>query len=122
MLKGKSEKNLLNVHPDLIKLAEGVAKLWDIVVIEGFRSMDRQNELYEQGYSKLKYPKSKHNSLPSRAIDICPYPINWENIKEFKELGEDIKKVAIILDIDVQWGGDWKSFKDYPHWQLSNKE
>ena len=94
----------------------------DFTVLEGFRDADRQNYLYDNGKSLARFPQSKHNHYPSRACDIAPVPIDWENIDRFIQLSEHIKSIAMKLNIDIVWGGDWKNFRDYPHYELKPKE
>ena len=69
-----------------------------------------------------KIKKSNHNYSPSRAVDIVPYPIDWNDLGRFKELSEVVKKAMQTVGITIAWGGDWKSFKDYPHYELIVKK
>lgn len=75
---------------------------------------------YKDGYKK----RSRHNYKPSLAVDVAPYPIDWKNINEFFYLAGHImavaKKLYAIGGIDnkLEWGGRWRRFKDYPHFQL----
>lgn len=107
-------------HPDLIRLMTAAlnSSPMDFSVICGYRSEKEQNKAYKEGKSQVQYPHGKHNKIPSMAVDIAPYPINWDDIEAFKQLGEHIKKIAKDLDISVWWGADWKTFKDYPHYEL----
>jgi peptidoglycan L-alanyl-D-glutamate endopeptidase CwlK len=91
---------------------------FDFTVLEGHRGEAAQNLAVAQKRSQTPWPKSKHNSMPSKAIDIAPYPIDWKNIERFKELGALMKKIAAEKGIALRWGGDFKSFKDYPHFEL----
>ena len=95
-----------------------VIKEFDCTILCGHRGEAEQNAAYASGNSKLKYPKSKHNSLPSMAVDVAPYPIDWLDLKRFKELSEVVKKKAAELNIGIVWGGDWKKFPDAPHYEL----
>ena len=92
----------------------------DCIVLEGQRTIERQRELVAQGVSKTM--NSKHLSSPSRAVDVAPYPIDWKDIKRFVILGEIVKTIAEKMEIEIEWGGDWNSFKDYPHYQLADEE
>lgn len=100
----------------------------DFSVICGHRTEEEQNEAYRKGYSKLKYPRSKHNKIPSMAVDVVPYPLDWSDIASFKELAEHIKSVWSTMeyekatgDWELVHGGDWK-MRDYPHWELRKKK
>lgn len=93
----------------------------DFTIVSGHRGKEEQNKAYRNGYSKLKFPQSKHNSRPSKAVDICPYvngKLDWKSITNFKNLGNHILTIAKENDISVTWGGNWKKFKDYPHYEL----
>jgi peptidoglycan L-alanyl-D-glutamate endopeptidase CwlK len=90
----------------------------DFSVICGFRNEQDQNEAFDNGYSKLKWPKSKHNFFPSCAVDIAPYPIRWTDTVRFVELSKVIKRIAGELLVDIIWGGDWVKFIDMPHYEL----
>jgi peptidoglycan L-alanyl-D-glutamate endopeptidase CwlK len=115
----RSTKNLKTCHPDLQKLFNEVIKHKDCAVIEGFRNEERQDELYHAGRSKKWWPESEHNSKPSLAVDVIPYPIDWENEKRFIEFCGFVKGVASQMNINIISGGlDWKTFIDYPHFQL----
>lgn len=109
---------LRTCHPDLQRLMYAVIEDYDFSVLCGHRTEKEQNKAYKEGKSKLRYPASHHNKLPSLAVDIAPYPIDWDNIERFKALAAIVKDKAEELDIEIEWGGDWRTFKDYPHWQL----
>lgn len=115
-LSQSSQEKLLTCHPNLQKIMNIVINHFDYTVIEGHRSNERQQELYAQGKSFVKV--SKHNSEPSMAIDIAPYPIDWNDTNRFKELAKLVKCTAEALNIPIIHGGDWNSFKDYPHFEL----
>ena len=114
----RSLNNLKEADEQLQRLFKEVIKEIDCVVICGHRGKASQNKAYYSGHSKLKFPQSKHNKMPSMAVDVCPYPINWNDITSFKILGRVVKRKAKELGISISWGGDWRSFKDYPHYQL----
>ena len=96
----------------------------DLTVLCGKRGEAEQNAAYAAGHSKLKYPKSKHNKSPSQAVDVAPYPVDWKNIDAFR-------KLAVLVLItwggftaeekegwEISCGANWKTFKDYPHFEL----
>ena len=114
----RSLQNLSGVHPDLVAVVKRAIELTeqDFTVIEGIRNIDRQRKLYRTGKSKTL--NSRH--LTGHAVDIAPWPISWE-WEEFYPIEEAMKQAASELDVDLEWGGDWKSFKDGPHWQLARK-
>jgi peptidoglycan L-alanyl-D-glutamate endopeptidase CwlK len=122
----KSRAKLDSCHRDLQLICERVIQYYDFSVLEGYRSGDRQNELFRQGKSKLKSGQSKHNQDPSRAVDIAPYEIDWDNAKRFYLLAGMMFQAANDLGIKIRWGGDWdgdwdhgdQSFMDLPHFEL----
>lgn len=118
----KSLKKLYKCHPLLVELMLYAIRhsIIDFTIICGTRSNEAQQKAYEEGKSLLKSGKSKHNMIPSEAVDIAPYPIEWNNIDNFEKLGKCIKVCAKLLNISIKWGGDW-SFKDYGHFELKRE-
>ena len=114
----KSTERLTQAHPDLQHLFSEIIKTIDCSVLCGYRGKEEQEAAYRDGNSKLHFPDSKHNHLPSLAVDVAPYPINWQNIERFKSFGEFVKKTAEELGIKIRWGGDFKTWKDYPHYEI----
>lgn len=130
----KSKRLLETCHPDIQKVMNEAITHCDFTVLFGTRSVDEQMELYKKGRKFVngkwvkvgatvtnldgKTKKSNHNYSPSRAIDIAPYPIDWNNIQRFKDLAEVVKAAMVTVGVHLQWGGDWKSFKDYPHYEV----
>lgn len=115
----RSLKRLQGVHPDLVKVIKRAIELTpiDFTVLEGKRSVARQRRLVRSGASKTM--NSRH--LTGHAVDIAPlHPngkISWHWPHYFL-LEPAVKQAARELGITVEWGGDWRSFKDGPHWQL----
>ena len=125
-LSARSVKNLKTCHPDLARLFTEVVKNFDCSVLCGYRGPEEQNEAFQTGRSKKIFPKSLHNKLPSIAVDVVPYPINWENLERFYFFGGFVKGISTILGIKIKWGGDWdcdtltddQFFLDLPHFEL----
>ena len=117
-LGNKSLQKLKGVHPDLVAVVKRAIEITeqDFLVLEGLRSYERQRELVNKGKSKTM--NSRH--LTGHAVDIAPYPLSWD-WEYFYPIADAMKDAAQELGIDLEWGGDWKSFKDGPHWQLSWK-
>lgn len=113
-----SQARLNECHADLQIVMNEAIKKYDFSVICGHRGRVEQDQAYNIGNSKLKYPYSKHNKFPSLAVDVCPYPIDWKDIDRFIDLSKVIKSVAERHKIKILWGGDWEKFRDYPHWEL----
>jgi peptidoglycan LD-endopeptidase CwlK len=124
----KSRDRLKGVDSKLVNVLNEVVKNFDITVIEGLRSQERQNELVKQGKSKTKF--GKH--VQGRAVDIAPYPIDWNARDDFHYLGGWVLAVAAKMGVKVRWGGDWNasslfkgqrttkdnSFDDLVHFEL----
>jgi len=101
----RSRDRLKGVDPRLVLVLEKVVKYFDITVIEGLRSQERQNELVKQGKSKTKF--GKH--VQGKAVDIAPYPIDWNARDDFHYLGGFVLGIAASMGVDLRWGGDWSS-------------
>ncbi len=99
----RSKERLKGVDSRLIDVLNEVVKYFDITVIEGLRSQERQNKLVVEGKSKTKF--GKH--VQGKAVDIAPYPIDWNARDDFHYLGGFVLGVASRMGIDVRWGGDW---------------
>tara|TARA_R100001594_G_scaffold20962_1_gene40512 strand:+ start:247 stop:645 length:399 start_codon:yes stop_codon:yes gene_type:complete len=99
----RSRERLKGVDSRLVNVLNEVVKYFDITIIEGLRSQERQNELVAQGKSKTKF--GKH--VQGKAVDIAPYPIDWDSRDDFHYLGGFVLGVASKMGIDIRWGGDW---------------
>jgi len=125
----KSQQKISTCHPDIQEILDEAINLVDFSVLCGHRGEEEQNNHFQQGRSKLKYPQSKHNKFPSRAVDIAPYPIDWKDLDRFSHLAGIIKGIAHMKGIKVTWGGDWDNdgelkdnkFNDLPHFQIEDK-
>jgi len=114
----RSLLNLRGVHPDLVRVVKHAIGISDIdfTVIEGLRSPARQKELFAKGATKTM--RSRH--IHGFAVDIAPYVgggIRWD-WPLFDHIETAMKKAAKLENVPITWGGDWKSFKDGPHWEL----
>jgi len=101
----KSKERLKGVDAKLVNVANELIKLMDVTVIEGLRSQERQNELVAQGKSKTKF--GKH--VDGKALDLAPYPIDWEDRERFHYMGGLVRGIGHSLGVSVRWGGDWDS-------------
>ena len=119
-LGSRSKSRLETCHPDLIKIMEEAINILDFTVLCGERDEDAQTEAFDSGRSKVQFPNSKHNSSPSRAVDIAPYPVDWNDLQRFHHLAGIIKGIAHEKGIKIKWGGDFNSFFDGPHFELLN--
>ena len=101
----RSRKRLEGVDAKLVNVLNELIKIMDVTVIEGLRSAERQKELLAKGATKVKY--SKH--MEGKAVDIAPYPKDWEDRERFHYMGGMVRGIAKALNLKVRWGGDWDS-------------
>jgi len=104
----KSKERLKGVDARLVNVLNELIKIMDVTIIEGLRSEERQKELLAKGATKVKY--SKH--MEGKAVDLAPYPIDWENRDGFHYMGGMIRGIGKQLGINIRWGGDWDSDGD----------
>lgn len=118
----RSERNIQGVHPDLVKLVRSALILSevDFCVIEGVRTIERQRQLKWEGHTQTL--NSRH--LTGHAVDLAPIiekVIPWDRWEFFEMVAAVMKESAMKADIPIIWGGDWKSFKDGVHFELSRE-
>ena len=125
----KSMSKLETCHEDLQQVFYQVIKHFDCSVLEGHRGEELQNKYFNEGKSKVKFPKGKHNANPSNAVDVVPWPVDWDDTDRMYYFAGFVKGIAAMLDIPIRWGGDWNDntevkdtgFKDLPHFELKKK-
>jgi peptidoglycan L-alanyl-D-glutamate endopeptidase CwlK len=102
-------------------------KVYDCSIIQGIRTVEQQERLFNEGSSKTM--KSKHLMQKdgfSHAVDVAPYPIDWNDTKRFYHFAGAVQERARQLGLDIRWGGDWDSdqdlndqtFNDLVHWEI----
>ena len=121
ILGKRSRGNLAGVHEDLIVIVSYAIQRSqiDFTVTEGLRSEERQKELVEAGASQTM--NSRH--LTGHAVDLAALVagrVSWD-WPLYDQLAVAMKDAAHNLDLKIEWGGDWKSFRDGPHFQLSRE-
>ena len=112
-----STQRLSTCDERLQDICHEAIKIYDFSVLCGHRDEIEQGKFYRGGKSKLQYPASKHNSTPSLAVDIAPWPINWDDLGRFKLLAGIIFGIAHCKCIKLRWGGDWNM-----DWNLKNEK
>lgn len=120
----RSLNNLKGVHSDLVKVVRRALEIseLDFTVIEGVRTKERQAQLFKQGATKTM--NSRH--LTGHAVDIVPYPLDWNDLEKFGKLAKAMFQASKELKIPIRWGGDWnrngrsddEKFYDGPHFEL----
>ena len=114
----RSQDKLLGVHPDLIAVMDRAIELTEIdfAITEGVRTEERQKALVASGASTTM--KSRH--LTGHAVDVAAFvgkELRWD-WPLYGKIAEVVKAAAKEVGVPVEWGGDWKSFPDGPHFQL----
>jgi len=123
------------VHPELQALIDELIKFVDFSVREGYRDAAAQQVAFDTGLSKARPGQSKHNSIPSRAVHLIPFPAPdpakaLTERFEYTYFAGAVKLMAKVIGIDICWGGDWNSdwrvgdnrFNDLAHYELVNQE
>ena len=101
----RSKQRLKGVDVKLVNVLNELIKIMDVTIIEGLRTQERQDELVAKGASKTKY--SKH--IQGKAVDLAPYPIDWEDRERFHYMGGMVRGIGQQLNVNIRWGGDWDS-------------
>lgn len=146
-----SNERLSTAHKDLQTLFNEVIKYFDCTVIYGHRTPEEQFELFKKGRELVNGEwvitdkrlvvthldgynrRSKHNECPALAVDVIPYPINWEDKSRMDYFGGFVLGIATMLrkegkiKSDIRWGHDWDGdtevsdtkFVDRPHFQIN---
>jgi len=121
----ESLDRLSSVHDDLVRIAFALIEEMDVSIICGHRNEISQNSAFINGKSKLQWPRSKHNRMPSEAVDIAPYcakirGIDWDDIPAFMLMCDKIERIAKELGVKIKLGRDF-DWVDLPHIELSPK-
>ena len=114
----RSKEQLATCHIDLQVLFNTVIEEIDCSVVCGHRNEEDQEKAFDSGNSKAHYPDGKHNSNPSTAVDVYPYPIDFnDNERYFWFAGWVLAKAKILRNVGeitnkVRWGGNWDGLKN----------
>ena len=122
VLSRKSLDRLAGVHPDLVRVVKRAIEITtvDFAVLEGVRSKSRQEQLVKAGASQTM--NSRH--ITGHAVDLGAYvsgSVRWD-WPLYHKIADAVKQAAAELGVPIEWGGDWRTFKDGPHFQLPHKE
>ena len=115
----KSLDNLSTCDLRLQRIFNEVIKHRDCTILEGHRGREAQEKAFAEGRSKARFGESKHNTEPSQAVDVLPYPIDWADKERIIEFAGFVLGVASQMRIGLKWGGHFKSFFDGPHFELT---
>jgi len=131
----RSKNNLIGIHPDLVAVMNKAItnSPFDFTIVEGVRTVERQQELYAKGRKTAGAivtncdgvrAKSSHQVKDDGygyAVDLYAYydgSVQTNDVVKLKAIAAHIKHVSKKLGIKIEWGGDWKTIKDYPHFEL----
>lgn len=134
MIHPKSIGRLDDVHPDLVRVVLRAAEFYhnDYIVTEGVRTLEKQEKLYEMKATltmRSRHLKESNACNMACAVDLAAWmdldsdgdidngEIRWD-WPLYKELADAVKEAARVEGVPIEWGGDWKTFKDGPHFQL----
>lgn len=131
-LDKRSISRLQGVHPDLVKIVNRAAEITvqKFIITEGLRTIERQQKLVAAGASQTL--RSRH--LTGHAVDVAAFIdmdesgdyTSGDNIRWdwplYRTISIAMKDAAREFNLPIEWGGDWKTFKDGPHFQLPWKE
>lgn len=132
-----SWRKLKTCTPNIQAVMIELIKYFNVSIDCGERNEETQDEAFMAGKSTVRYPDSMHNPdnplnadvKGVRAVDVLPYPIDWEDIERFVYMGGMIMLIAKKLGIMLRWGADWnrdermrddklrKALRDYPHFE-----
>jgi len=116
---GQCDQRLRDVFDEVIKH-------FDCTIVTGHRGKADQQAAFDADKSKVRWPDSRHNSIPSQAVDAAPYPIGWKDRERATYLAGVVMGIAATKGIGLRWGGDWdrdtevadNKFDDLWHFEL----
>jgi peptidoglycan L-alanyl-D-glutamate endopeptidase CwlK len=123
-LSAASRARLAGVHPDLVRVVERAIRLTkvDFMVLCGCRSVDEQRECVARGVSRTMNSRHIPSGDPpvSHAVDLVALPggkVSWDWM-HYPLIAAAMKEAAFELRVPLTWGGEWKSLRDGPHFEL----
>jgi len=122
----KSLAKLATSDPRLQRVFHEVVRNFDCTILEGHRNKECQNQMVAEGKSQVRWPDGKHNTVPSMAVDVCPYPIVWDDRERQTLFAGFVLATAKAMGVNLRWGGDWdrdtevrdNSFDDLVHFEV----
>ncbi len=117
----RSQLRLKGVHPDLVRVVEHAIDISavDFTVLEGLRTPERQKLLRDSGASQTL--NSRH--ITGHAVDLGALvdgEVRWD-WPLYHQIAKAMKQAAKDLNVAIVWGGDWRTFKDGPHFELDRR-
>jgi len=124
-----SERRLITCHSDLHRVFNRVLGSVDCTIICGHRGRGDQEAAFSAvpRLSWARWGQSPHNFLPSLAVDVMPWPIDWMDRQRICLFAGFVLGTAREMGVDLKWGGDWnrnfnvndERFLDFPHFELA---
>lgn len=122
-----SAERLATCDPRLQLVLNEVIQHFDCSVIFGHRTKPEQDQAVAEGRSKTPWPTSKHNAVPSLAVDVVPHPIEWSDRERHHYFAGWVMAIAASKGIKLRWGGDWNGdtqvrdnvFDDLVHFEIA---
>ena len=97
-----------------------VIKHVDCSILEGHRSKERQNKLYDEKRTKVKYPDGRHNSNPSKAVDVTPYPVDYKDRERQTLFAGFVIGIGRSMGYNIRWGGNWDMYEENGRWEVED--
>lgn len=123
----RSLKARKELHPLLQKIVDEVIKVTDFTILDAQRGRAEQERAKRGGYSQASFGQSAHNYKPAVAMDLVPYPLDYDDLESFRKLAKAIMAEAKKQKVPLRWGADWdmdgqwkdESFLDWGHFELN---
>lgn len=115
-----SKERLSTCDQRLQDLFNEVIKHVDCSISEGHRSKERQNKLYDEKRSTLRYPRGRHNSNPSKAVDATPYPVDYEDRERQTLFAGFVIGIGRSMGYNIRWGGNWDMYEENGRWEVED--
>ena len=115
-----SKERLSTCDQRLQDLFNEVIKHVDCSISEGHRSKERQNKLYDEKRSTLRYPRGRHNSNPSKAVDATPYPVDYEDRERQTLFAGFVIGIGRSMGHNIRWGGNWDMYEENGRWEVED--
>lgn len=121
-----SNQRLDQADARLQQVFREVVKHFDCSVICSVRGRAAQQLAFETDKSTARYGESPHNFTPALAVDVVPYPVDWEDTERMIHFAGFVLGTAEAMGIHLKWGGDWNRdthlsdnrFDDFPHFEV----
>jgi len=122
-----SSRKLATCHRGLQEVFRSVVEEFDCTILQGGRSREEQERAFRDGRSHLRWPFSSHNTSPSMAVDVTPYPIDFGDRERITLFAGYVLATARALNVRLRWGGDWdidyevrdNQFDDLLHYEMT---